>query len=58
MREEDEKKAIHIVLYNLNNLFGKDSIIQSFPNFIRRHRKTYFLYLDNPELEKTLDKVE
>ena len=49
---------MEIVLYKLNSLYGEDSIIRSFLNFIKKHRKEVFLYLDDPEVEKTSDKAE
>ena len=53
-----EKEIVNIILYKLNSLYGEDSIIRSFLNFIRKHRKEVFLYLDNPDVEKTSDKAE
>jgi hypothetical protein len=35
-----------------------EKIERMFLNFIRKHRKEVFLYLKNPEVEKTSDKVE
>ena len=55
---KDEKEIVNIVLYKLNSLYGEDSIIKSFLTFIRKHRKEVFLYLKNPEVEKTSDKAE
>ena len=37
---------------------SEDSIIQSFLNFIKKHRRGVFPYLDNPEVEKTSGKAE
>jgi len=58
IRGKDEKEIVNIVLYKLNSLYGEDSIIRSFLNFIRKHRKEVFLYLDDPDVEKTSDKAE
>ncbi len=58
IRGKDEREIVEIILYKLNSLYGEDSIIRSFLNFVRKHRKEVFLYLDNPEVEKTSDKAE
>ena len=58
IRGKDEREIVDIVLYKLNSLYGEDSIIRSFLNFARRNRKEVFLYLDDPEVEKTSDKAE
>jgi transposase-like protein len=58
IRGKDEKEIVNIVLYKLNSLYGEDSIIRSFLNFIRKHREEVFLYLDDPDVEKTSNKAE
>ena len=58
IKGKDEREIVEIVLYKLNSLYGEDSIIRSFLNFVRKHRKEVFLYLDDPEVEKTSDKAE
>ena len=58
IRGKDEREIVEILLYKLNSLYGEDSIIRSFLNFVRKNRKEVFLYLDNPEVEKTSDKAE
>ena len=55
---KSEKEIVQIVMYKLNSLYGEDLIIRSFFNFVRKHRKEVFLYLDDPDLEKTSDKTE
>jgi hypothetical protein len=56
--EKSEKEIVQIVLYKLNSLYGEDPIIQHFLYSIKKHRKEVFLYLDNPDVEKTSDKAE
>ena len=55
---KDENEIVQIVLYKLNSLYGEDAIIRSLLNFIRKYKKEVFLYLDNPDVEKTSDKAE
>ena len=55
---KDEREVFEIILYKLNSLKDEDSIIRSFLNFLKKNRKEAFLYLDNPEVEKTSDKAE
>ena len=58
IRGKDEREIVEIALCKLNSLYGEDSIIRSFLDFIRKHRKEVFLYLDDPEVEKTSDNAE
>ena len=58
IRGKDEREIVDIVLYKLNSLHGEDSIIRSFFSIVWKHRKVVFLYLDDPEVEKTSDKAE
>ena len=58
VRGKDEMEILKIVICKLNSLYGEDSIIRSFLDLVRKHRKEVFLYLDNPEVEKTSDKAE
>jgi len=53
-----EKEIVQIVMQKLNSLYGEDSIIRSFLSFVRKNRKEVFLYLDDPDVEKTSDKAE
>lgn len=55
---KDEKEIVNMIIYKINSLYGEDSIIKSFLTFVRRYRKEVFLYLKNPEVEKTSDKAE
>ena len=58
IRGKDEREVIQIILYKLNSLYGEDSIIRWFLDFIRKHRMEVFLYLYNTDVEKTSDKAE
>ena len=58
IRGKDEREIVDIVLYKINSLYGEYPIMRSFLTFLRKHRKEVFLYLDNPEVEKTSDKAE
>jgi len=51
-------KTVQRVLYKLSTLSTKDLIIRSLQNFIDKYRKEVFLYLENPEVEKTSDLAE
>ena len=42
-----------MILYKLNSLYGGDAAIGSFLAFVREHGREVFLYLKNPEVEKT-----
>lgn len=55
---KSEKEIVRIVMYKLNSLYGEDSIIRSFLNFVRKHRNEVFLSLNNSDVEKTSDKAE
>jgi len=39
-------------------MYGEYAEIRKFLDFIGNHRKEVFLYLKNPEVEKTSDKAE
>ena len=58
IRGKDEREIVDIVLYKIDSLYGEDSIIRSFLDFIRKHRREVFLYLDDPEVVKTSDRAE
>ena len=47
-----------MILYKLNSLQGDDTIIASFLTFVRKYKKEVFLYLKNPEMEKTSNLAE
>jgi hypothetical protein len=52
------REAVETILYTLNSLYGDERIIASFLTFVRKHRNEVFLYLENPEVEKTSDLAE
>ena len=58
IRGKDEREIVKTVLYRINSLYGEDLIIRYFLTFVKKNRKEVFLYLDNPEVEKTSDKAE
>ena len=53
-----EGETVEIMLDRLMSLYGDDPIIDGFLSLMERYRKEVFLYLDNPEVEKTSDKAE
>ena len=53
-----EKEIVEIMLEKINSLYGGDRIIASLLTFVKRHRKEVFLYLEDPQVEKTSDKAE
>ena len=55
-RSESEK--VDLILEKIESMYGEYEEIRKFLDFIRKHRKEVFLYLKNPEVEKTSDKAE
>ena len=53
-----EREIVEIMLDKIRSLYGDDRIISGFLSFVRKHRKEVFLYLENPEVEKTSDIAE
>ncbi len=53
-----EKEIVGIMLDKINSLYGGDRIMAGFLSLVRKHRKEVFLYLENPEVEKTSDLAE
>jgi len=53
-----EKEIVEIMLEKIRSLYGEDRIMAGFLSFVKRRRKEVFLYLSNPEVEKTSDKAE
>ncbi|QRF75341.1 hypothetical protein Thermo_00837 [Thermoplasmatales archaeon] len=47
-----------IMLDKIHSLYGEDKIMAGLLSFVTKHRKEVFLYLSNPEVEKTSDKAE
>ena len=55
-RSESEK--VGLILEKIESMYGEYAEIRKFLDFIRKHRNQVFLYLKNPEVEKTSDKAE
>ena len=55
---KNEEEIVEIMLEKINSLYGGDRIIASFLTFVKRHRKEVFLYLEDPQVEKTSDLAE
>ena len=53
-----ERGIVEIMLDKIRSLYGGDMIISGFLSFVRKHREEVFLYLENPEVEKTSDIAE
>ncbi|QRF75130.1 hypothetical protein Thermo_00623 [Thermoplasmatales archaeon] len=53
-----EKEIVEIMLCRIHSLYEEDMIMAGFLSFVTSHRKGVFLYLSNPEVEKTSDKAE
>jgi len=55
-RNESEK--VDLIMEIMEIMYGEYAEIRKFLDFIRKHRKEVFLYLKNPEVEKTSDRAE
>jgi len=55
-RNDSEK--VDLIMEIMESMYGEYAEIRKFLDFIRKHRKEVFLYLKNPEVEKTSDKTE
>ena len=55
-RNESEK--VDLILEKIESMYGEYAEIRKFLDFIMKHSKEVFLYLKNPEVEKTSDKAE
>ena len=53
-----EREIVEIMLDRINSLYGGDTIMASFLKWVKKHRNEVFLYLENPEVEKTSDLAE
>ena len=53
-----EREIVEIMLDRINSLYGGDRIMASFLKWVKKHRNEVFLYLQNPEVEKTSDLAE
>jgi hypothetical protein len=55
---KSEKEIFEITMKKMTGPYGGDMIICDFLDFVKKHRNDVFLYLRNPEVEKTSDKAE
>jgi len=55
-RNESEK--VDLIMEIMEIMYGEYAEIRKFLDLIGKHRKEVFLYLKNPEVEKTSDKAE
>jgi len=55
---KNESEKVDLILEKIESMYGEYPEIRKFLDFIRNHRKEVFLYLKNPEVEKTSDKAE
>ncbi len=53
-----ESEIMNIILEIIQSMYGEDIIIERFLDFIIKHRKEVFLYLKDPNVEKTSNKAE
>ena len=55
---KNETEKVGLILERIESMYGEYPEIRKFLDLIKRHRKEVFLYLKNPEVEKTSDKAE
>ena len=55
---KNESEVVEMILYKINSLYGNYRIIVTLRTFVRKHGDEVFLYLKNPEVEKTSDLAE
>jgi hypothetical protein len=55
---KNESENVDLLLKKIESMYGEYPEIRKFMDLIRNHRKEVFLYLKNPEVEKTSDKAE
>ena len=53
-----EREIIDIIMDKVKGLNGDDETISHFLDFVKKHTKEVFLYLENMEVEKTSDLAE
>ena len=56
--DKSESEKVDLLLEKIESMYGEYPEIRKFLDLIKRHRKEVFLYLKNPEVEKTSDKAE
>ena len=49
----NESEKVDLILEKIESMYGGYPEIRKFLDLIRKHRKEVFLYLKNPEVEKT-----
>jgi transposase-like protein len=54
----NESENVDLIMEIMESMYGEYAEIRKFLDFIKKHRKEVFLYLKNPEVEKTSDKAE
>ena len=55
---KNETEKVGLILERIESMYGEYPEISKFLDLIRKHRNEVFLYLKNPEVEKTSDKAE
>jgi Protein implicated in ribosomal biogenesis, Nop56p homolog len=55
---KEENEIVEIILEKIRSLYGDENIISTFLESLKTNRKEVFLYLTDPEVEKTSDKAE
>ena len=55
---KDEREIAGIIMDGVNSPYGNDEITSHFLDFVKKHRREVFLYLENGEVEKTSDLAE
>jgi hypothetical protein len=53
-----ESEKVDLLLEKIESMYGEYPEIRKFLDLIKKHRNEVFLYLKNPEVEKTSDKAE
>jgi len=55
---KNESENVDLIMEIMESMYGEYAEIRKFLDFIGKHRKEVFLYLKNPEVEKTSDRAE
>ena len=55
---KDEGEIVDIIMDKVKSLYGDEEIISHCLDFVERHRKEVFLYLENGNVENTSDLAE
>jgi len=54
----NESENVDLIMEIMESMYGEYAEIRKFLDLIGKHRKEVFLYLKNPEVEKTSDRAE